>query len=133
MRGLDRLAVTFAHLGVLTRTDPSTACTACAVGTYAGCGSTVCEECVAGFVDSDEDPATPCHECLAVRYWHSFAQGRSECISCAAGRADLDMDSTTGARIALSVNMRPLARLPARLAPVLGSSMTIVIPLHTVQ
>ena len=55
----------------------------------------MCEECVAGFVDSDEDPATPCHECLAGHYWHSFAQGRSECISCAAGRADLDMDSTT--------------------------------------
>ena len=54
-----------------------------------------CARSVAGFVDSDEDPATPCHECLAGRYWHSFAQGRSECFSCAAGRADLDMDSTT--------------------------------------
>ena len=57
--------------------------------------STVCEACVAASLNSDEYPATPCHECLAGRYWHSFAQGRSECIPCAAGRADLDMDSTT--------------------------------------
>jgi hypothetical protein len=41
----------------------------CPVGTYAGCGETECNACVAGQVDGDSSSATPCTSCLAGQYW----------------------------------------------------------------
>ena len=102
------------------------ACENCAIGQYAGPGSSACDECVAGRADSDTDPSTPCALCAIGKYagcgataCETCAPGSSDsdsdpatpcarcrpgevwseatkCASCPAGKADTDADSTTG-------------------------------------
>lgn len=71
----------------------TTSCDVCPVGRHAPAGSTSaadCEVCLAGWVDADADPATPCVPCPEGTF--SNTTGRSlECDSCPRG-------STSGMR-----------------------------------
>jgi hypothetical protein len=92
----------------------STACAGvCPHGTHAPAGSSNCESCIAGRVDYDSDPSTPCIDCEAGRFSEAVGAAvcaglcphgtyapagslnATSCTSCIAGRADSDSDAGT--------------------------------------
>ena len=71
---------------------PSTPCTACGTGTYAGEAQTSCHVCVRGTADSDTDASTPCDTCGVGHY---SGGGSTGCTACAAGEHDDDLHPGT--------------------------------------
>ena len=70
---------------------PSTACEACAAGTYSSGQhlsvihpGLVCDICAAGQVDADQDASTPCVDCLAGQV--TDTAGSVACANCVAGQ-----------------------------------------------
>lgn len=78
--------------------NPTTACTKCAIGTYApyNLPSAACPPCANGTVDHDDDPGTPCFVCLEPGFFvPEGSSGDCSAFKCAAGSFDHDNDAAT--------------------------------------
>ena len=62
------------------------------VGSYAAAGSSSCEACAAGRVDSDTNPATACAHCVSGMF---SGCGEVQCVACTAGKIDGDLSPAT--------------------------------------